>query len=67
MSRRIPAADDFEAIRLRLQELRRERAGLGDAAAEVKSAKQQEPDPAGHIPRHIRTPVPVARRHSGSV
>jgi hypothetical protein len=49
---RVRAADDFEAIRLRLQELRRERQQRfgGEPVAEKPV---QEPDAAVHVPRHI--------------
>ena len=62
---RLRAADDFEAIRVRLEELRRDRAA--PAAGPDAELPQPEPDAAAHIPRHIRTPVPSTRRHPGSV
>jgi len=49
---RVRAADDFEAIRLRLDELRRERAQqYGEELAPRSSA--QEPGAIAHLPRHL--------------
>ena len=48
---RVRAADDFEAIRLRLEELRRERRQHrygGELAA-----KSPSPEPDAHVPGHI--------------
>jgi hypothetical protein len=54
---RVRAADDFEAIRLRLNELRRERQqGYGVAPpAEKPSAEKvsRERDAAARVPRHL--------------
>jgi len=44
---RVRAADDFEVIRLRLEELRRERARQYAGASPVRSSKP-EPDAAAH-------------------
>ncbi|HVH81644.1 MAG TPA: hypothetical protein VM782_19745, partial [Stellaceae bacterium] len=49
---RVRIADDFEAIRLRMEELRqgsRQRGG-GEAVVEKPT---REPDAAAHTPRHI--------------
>jgi hypothetical protein len=48
------AADDFEAIRLRLDELRRERQQrYGGGEPLLTEQPIQEPDAAAHVPRHI--------------
>ena len=52
MTSRPRAADDFEAIRLRLEELRRERQQHGDTAP-LTEKPIREPDAAAHVPRHI--------------
>jgi len=61
---RVRAADDFEAIRLRLAELRREKQQrFGDEPMAEKPI--QEPDAAAHVPRHIvRRYLADARRSS---
>lgn len=61
---RVRTADDFEAIRLRLDELGRERRQRygGEPVAEQPI---QEPDAAAHVPRHIvRRYLADARRSS---
>lgn len=61
---RVRAADDFEAIRLRLDELGRERRQRygGEPVAEKPI---QEPDASAHVPRHIvRRYLADARRSS---
>jgi hypothetical protein len=55
---RVRAADDFEAIRIRLNELRRERQqqyGGGESPAAKPSAERAslEPDAVAHVPRHL--------------
>ncbi|HEU0217369.1 MAG TPA: hypothetical protein VFQ90_11965 [Stellaceae bacterium] len=54
---RVRAADDFEAIRVRLNELRREREqqyGAESPAAKPLAEKPlREPDAVAHVPRHL--------------
>jgi hypothetical protein len=54
---RVRAADDFEAIRVRLNELRREREQQyrGESPAAKPSAERtlREPDAVAHVPRHL--------------
>jgi hypothetical protein len=54
---RVRAADDFEAIRVRLNELRRERQqryGDGPPAEKAPAEKApREPDAVAHVPRHL--------------
>jgi hypothetical protein len=63
---RIPAADDFKAIRLRMEELRRERAQTHEADTKVEP-RAREPDAAAHVPRRTRLPIPSSTRRPGSV
>jgi hypothetical protein len=49
---RVRAADDFEAIRLRLEELRRERAQRYGGSP-VDKPSPRDPDAVAHVPRHI--------------
>jgi hypothetical protein len=49
---RARAADDFEAIRLRMEELRRERAGRYGGEPIVERPLR-EPDAVTHVPRHV--------------
>ena len=49
---RVRAADDFEAIRLRLEELRRER-GQKSGGEAIVERPIREPDAVAHVPRHI--------------
>ena len=48
----VRAADDFEAIRLRLEELRRERR-QGYAGPPIAEWPLREPDAMAHVPRHV--------------
>jgi len=48
----VRAADDFEAIRLRLEELRRERQ-QGYAGPPIVERPVREPDAVAHVPRHV--------------
>jgi len=50
---RVRAADDFEAIRLRLEELRREQQQHRPATGAVTEEPLAEPDAVAHVPRHI--------------
>jgi hypothetical protein len=61
---RVRVADDFEAIRLRLEELRRERVGkyAGDPAPRSSG---REPDAVAHVPGDIvKRFISKARRSS---
>ncbi|MFZ2006666.1 MAG: hypothetical protein WB697_19390 [Stellaceae bacterium] len=49
---RVRAADDFDAIRLRLEELRREREQKFGGEPIVERPIR-EPDAVAHVPRHI--------------
>lgn len=49
---RVRAADDFEAIRIRLEELRRERQ-QPHGGAPIVEKPIREPDAVAHVPRHI--------------
>lgn len=49
---RVRAADDFEAIRLRLEELRRERQ-QHHGGEPIVEQPIHEPDAVAHVPRHI--------------
>ena len=62
---RIRAADDFEAIRLRLEEIRRER-GPRDGGEPIVEQPIHEPDAVAHVPRHVvrRYLADAARRSS---
>jgi hypothetical protein len=61
---RVRAADDFEAIRLRLEEIRRER-GPRYGSAPMAEKPIQESDAAALMPRHIvRRYLADARRSS---
>jgi hypothetical protein len=61
---RVRAADDFEAIRLRLAELRREQQQRYGGEAIVEQPIQ-EPGAVAHVPRHIvRRYLADARRSS---
>lgn len=62
---RIRAADDFEAIRMRLEEIRRER-GLRDGGEPIVEKPIHEPDAVAHVPRHVvrRYLADAARRSS---
>jgi hypothetical protein len=61
---RVHAADDYKAIRLRMEELRRERQqGCGDES--IVERPIHEPDAVAHVPRHIvRRYLADARRSS---
>jgi hypothetical protein len=50
---RIRAADDFEAIRLRLEELRRERRQQAYSNEPIVEKPIREPDAVAHVPKHI--------------
>ena len=53
---RVRAADDFKAIRLRVEELRRERerhSGAMSAGERAAQEQIQEPDAVAHVPSHI--------------
>ena len=54
---RVRAADDFQAIRVRLNELRREReqryGGEPPDANPLIEKPIREPDAVAHVPRHI--------------
>jgi hypothetical protein len=61
---RVRAADDFEAIRSRLDELRRERQQTRHGAIASESSPA-EPDAVAHVPSHIlRRYLAAARRSS---
>jgi hypothetical protein len=61
---RVRAADDFEAIRLRLEELRRDRVQQYAGASPVRSSKP-DPDAAARRPSPtIRRILSEARRSS---
>jgi hypothetical protein len=49
---RVRAADDFDAIRLRLEELRREREQKCGGEPIVERPIR-EPDAVAHVPRHV--------------
>jgi hypothetical protein len=58
------AADDFDAIRARLEELRRERQPPGRGTPLVEQPVH-EPDAVAHVPGHIvRRYLAAARRSS---
>ena len=62
---RMRAADDFEAIRDRLEELRRERQPHGGQSLVGQPIVEQpilEPDAVAHVPRHIVRRYLQARR-----
>ena len=61
------AADDFDAIRRRMEELRRQRQHpSGGAGAPVVEQPVREPDAVAHVPGHIlRRYLAAARRSSG--
>jgi hypothetical protein len=64
--RRTRTADDFEAIRLRMEELQRERAGLRSGGG-AEGPSVREPDAAAHLPPRAKIPVPSTTRRPGSV
>ena len=49
---RVRAADDFEAIRVRMEELRREREKRPGGEGGLETPLH-EPDAVAHVPRHI--------------
>jgi hypothetical protein len=49
---RVRAADDFKAIRHRLEELRRE-GQQGHSGDQIAETPIREPDAVAHVPRHI--------------
>ena len=57
------AADDFAAIRRRMEELRRERQ-QPTGGAPVVEQPVREPDAVAHVPAHIRRYLAEARRSS---
>ena len=62
---RVRAADDFEAIRLRMEELRRERARPQGGAEPLSQPSVREPDAAAHCPPGmVRRLLAGARRAS---
>jgi hypothetical protein len=62
---RVRAADDFEAIRSRLDELRRERQQTRHSAA-APEPSPVEPDAVAHVPTHILRRYLAAARRSPS-
>jgi hypothetical protein len=58
--RRVPAADDFETIRIRLEELRQERALY--AGGPVRGAAVPHPEVAAHQPAATERRPPLALR-----
>lgn len=59
------AADDFDAIRRRMEELRRQRQHPSGGAPVVEQPLR-EPDAVAHVPGHIlRRYLAAARRSSG--
>ena len=48
----VRAADDYKAIRLRMEELRREREQKGGGEPIVERPVH-EPDAVAHVPRHV--------------
>ena len=63
MMRRVRAADDFETIRLRLEELRRERARLY-VEGPVRGSDESHPEAAAQQPAAAERRLPLAlRRH----
>jgi hypothetical protein len=63
---RTRVADDFDAIRLRLEELQRQRTDPPSGAPADKSSRRQ-PDAAAHVPTRTTIPVPSTARRPGSV
>jgi hypothetical protein len=63
---RVRVADDFEAIRLRLEELRRERQQQGYSGEPIVERPIREPDAVAHVPKHVvrRYLADAARRSS---
>ena len=61
---RVRAADDFEAIRTRLEELRRERQQQHLGAAAMPDRRSLEPDAVAHVPAHIVRRYIAANRRS---
>jgi hypothetical protein len=63
--RRVPAADDFETIRLRLEELRRERAQVyegpvrGSATPHPEAGASQPAAPDRRAPPAVRRQLPT--------
>ena len=66
MSRRTYAADDFEAIRSRVDELHRQRNPQRAISSDINSA-EPEPDAVAHRPRRTRMPQPSTTWHPGSI
>ena len=62
---RVRAADDYKAIRLRMEELRRERQpSIGGEP--IVEQPIREPDAVAHVPRHVvQRYLANARRSSG--
>jgi hypothetical protein len=50
---RVRAADDFKAIRLRVEELRRERQQQSYGGEPIVEQPIHEPDAVAHVPKHI--------------
>jgi hypothetical protein len=64
---RVRAADDFEAIRLRLEEIRRERGPRYGGGEPIVEKPIREPDAVAHVPKHIvRRYLADATRRSSS-
>jgi len=64
MTSRTRAADDFDAIRQRMEELRRDREH-GQGGAPLVERPVREPDAVAHVPGHIvRRYLAEARRAS---
>ena len=61
LMRRVRAADDFETIRIRLEELRQERARLY-AGGPVRDAAVPHPEVAAHQPAATERRLPLALR-----
>jgi hypothetical protein len=63
---RVRAADDFKTVRLRLEELRRERAQLYAGESSVRSPAP-DPDASAHRPAPVDKRYPPIPRRSGSI
>jgi hypothetical protein len=65
---RVRAADDFEAIRLRVEELRRERQQQRYGGEPIVEQPIHEPDAVAHVPKHVvrRYLADAAARRSSS-
>ena len=65
---RTRAADDFDTIRARLEELRRERerAEAGTGGTPERTAVM-EPDAVAHVPPPAKIPVPSSTRRPGAI